>query len=201
MYDFDTTTRRFISKECRDIDGINTAAGERYFRIWDFMLFDLKLANSDLIIYAQIFTMYKNRNGAPYRGTKEYLAKWANTTVRTVSDVLNSLEERGYIVKIYDEYLGKKHAMYCIDFEKLPTCRAFSKENYFADQISKFRENCEKNGKTFDKRAFYKEIARPRTDREVEELTQYYVDNRKSIINTNEKIKNYYKTRKIASSK
>ena len=99
MYDFDTTTRRFISKECRDIDGINTAAGERYFRIWDFMLFDLKLANSDLIIYAQIFTMYKNRNGAPYRGTKEYLAKWANTTVRTVSDVLNSLEERGYIVK------------------------------------------------------------------------------------------------------
>ena len=200
MYDFDTTTRRFISKECRDIDGNSTTHGERYLKIWDFMIFDLGLSKSELLVYAQIFAMYKNFNCAPFKASKEYLAKWCNSTVRTVLSALNSLEKQGCIVKIHTEANGKLQTMYCIDFEKLPTCRAFSKENYFANQINKYRDECRNNGRKFDKAVIYRDFAKQRDDAELEEFSKRYVQNRDAMKKENEKIKNYYKTQKSASS-
>ena len=195
MYDFDFETKTLISKECQDTDDVNTLQAERYIKIWDFMLFDLQLSNSELIIYAQIFAMFKNRAGAPFKGSKEYMAKWSNTSVRTVSEVLKSLEERGYIVKIQGEVNNKKRPMYCIDYEKLPTCRAFSSENYFADEIKDIRNAYLAKGIEFDKRKFYEELNRKPTPEEHAEFARRFVKNREPLKKKAAMIKEYYKTR------
>lgn len=130
--DFDIKTGRALSTICRDTDPIKDYVGERYFNIWDFMIFDFKLEKVELLVYAIIFTMYKNTRKC-FRGSRAYLAKWTGASIRTVATALKSLEQKEYIDKVSKCVNGRKRVVYYINFEKLPTCKTFSSANYARD--------------------------------------------------------------------
>ena len=152
--EFDRNTRTTISKECRDTDGIATTVGERFFKIWDFMVFDFKLEKTELYVYAIIFAMHKNYNQG-FKGSRAYLAKWSNCSLRTVATALRSLATKGYIDKVHKKIDGKVRPVYFINVEKLPTCKVFSAENYARDTWQRFKKEREEAGEIFDRKIIY----------------------------------------------
>ena len=152
--DFDINTGRPISKVCRDSDPIISYVGERYFNVWDFMIFEFKLERTELLVYAIIFSMYKS-TGTYFKGSKEYLAKWAGACCRSVAAALNSLEKKRYIDKLYKTVNGKRRAVYYVNFEMLPTCKTFSRENFARDEWQKYVAEQEKLGNHVEKQTMY----------------------------------------------
>ncbi len=177
--DFDLETGRPISKICSDTDQIKEYVGERYFKIWDFMIFNFKLEKTELYVYAIIFAMHKSR-GTYFRGSREYLAKWSGSSVRTVATALKSLEEKRYIDKCHRVVNGKKRVVYYINFEMLPTCKTFSSENYARDVCQRYVRDQEKLGRHVDRDEIYSIIDQSRkySEEEAHELAKRYVANR-----------------------
>ena len=115
-------------RECRDDDEAVETVGKRYFTIWDFMLFDFKLEKTELYVYAIIFAMHKNYH-TYFQGSREYLAKWTNSSIRTISDVLKSLTDKGLIVKAHKDFNNGRRAVYYVNEDCLPECEFFEYEN------------------------------------------------------------------------
>lgn len=69
-----------------------------FITIPSFMVKDLKLKGSELLIYAIIygFTQAENQR---YTGSLQYLADWTNTTKQSVINNLKSLIAKGLVVK------------------------------------------------------------------------------------------------------
>lgn len=137
-------------RECRDDDDVVETAGKRFLQIWDFMLFHLKLEKAELMVYAIIFAMHKNYH-TYFQGTRQYIAKWSNTSVRTVSEALKSLTEKGLIVKCYKENARGWRAVYHINPDALPECEFFSRENKNKKLNAIIKEESERLG--FDPKA------------------------------------------------
>lgn len=119
-------------------EALEMTTGERFIKIWDFMLGYFKLEKTELLVYAIIFTMHRNYC-AYFTGSREYLATWTNSTTRTVSTALKSLEERDLIRKYYRQCGQIKRAIYYVNVEALPTCNMFSLENRNRDNLRKMR--------------------------------------------------------------
>lgn len=152
--DFDINTGRPISKVCRDSDPIISYVGERYYNVWDFMIFDFKLEKVELLVYAIIFSMYKS-TGKYFFGSREYLAKWTGSSIRTVARALKTLVEKRYLDKIHTTVNGENKAVYYVNFEMLPTCKTFSQENHTRDVWQKYVQEQEKLGNHVEKRTIY----------------------------------------------
>ena len=116
---------------------------ERFIKIWGFMLTDLALEKTELLVYAVIFSMHKNYCDG-FTGSREYLRSWCNASKTTVDGALASLERKGLIKKEYRQYGQIKKAVYFINTEALPTCRMFSLENRNRDNNEKIRKRAEK---------------------------------------------------------
>ena len=110
----------------RGMHGLTT--GERFFKVWDFMIGDLGLEKTELLVYAIIFSIYQNYQDC-YAGTKDYLAKWTGASRRTVTNALDSLVEKKLILKGHRKILDSKRAVYLINTDALPECEMFSVEN------------------------------------------------------------------------
>ena len=151
---FDINTGRPISRVCRDSDPIISYVGERYFNVWDFMICDFKLERTELLVYAIIFSMYKS-TGKYFTGSKEYLAKWSGACTRSVASALKSLEKKRYIDTLYKTVDGKKRAVYYVNLEMLPTCKAFSRENFARDVWQKYVAEQERLGNHVEKQDMY----------------------------------------------
>ena len=117
---------------------LKNSRGKQFVKIWDFMLFDLGLKNTELIIYAVIFAMHRNYCEC-FMGSREYLAKWSGTTKATVDKSLATLEKKELIRKEYRQYGQVRKAIYFINTEKLPTCEMFALENRNRDNNEKIR--------------------------------------------------------------
>ena len=116
-----------------DGEALLTTLGERFVKIWDFMIVEFGLEKAELLIYAVIFAMYKDYRDT-FNGSREYLASWSNSSVRTVAEALKSLEKKNLIKKDYEQYGQIKKAVYYINTDMLPTCKLFSVENRNRDE-------------------------------------------------------------------
>lgn len=75
-----------------------TINNDNYIKIYGFMLNDLKLKGTELIIFACIYGFNKE-TGEPFNGKLHYLEQWTNSSKQTVIECLNSLVKKGYLVK------------------------------------------------------------------------------------------------------
>ena len=89
---------------------------ENFVKIWGFMLIDLKLEKTELIIYAVIFSMHRNYCDC-FSGSRRYLEKWSNASRATVENALKSLENKNLIRKEYRQYGRSRQAVYFINTE------------------------------------------------------------------------------------
>lgn len=112
--------------------------GDRYFKIWDFMLFDLGLQRTELFVYAIIFGIYK-KCADYFQGSREYLAKWTNSSVRTVNDALQSLVDKKLIKKHYRMVGNTRRTLYIINGDMLPDCEMFATQNHRRDVNARIR--------------------------------------------------------------
>lgn len=71
---------------------------DNFITIQGWMLTDLGLKGSELLIYACIYGFSQDR-GSRYTGSAQYLADWTNTTKKSVFQVLKNLTERGLIIR------------------------------------------------------------------------------------------------------
>ena len=75
---------------------------ENYIVIQGFMLTDLHLKSTELLVYAVIYGFCQTEQQY-FTGNLKYLAEWTNCTVRGVSKCLKSLTEKNLISDICDE--------------------------------------------------------------------------------------------------
>ena len=69
-----------------------------YITIQSWMITDLDLKGNELIVYATIFG-FSQDGESRFKGSRQYLAEWCNSTTRSVQTALNSLVEKGLIQK------------------------------------------------------------------------------------------------------
>ena len=105
---------------------------EQFFKIWGFMILDLKLEKTELLVYAIIFSFYKYQD-ASFSGSREYLQSWSGAGRTAVDSALSSLEKKGLIYKQYERFGRATKAIYEINTDKLPTSEMFTGENTIRD--------------------------------------------------------------------
>lgn len=69
-----------------------------YYCVFAFMITDLNLSGSELIVYAIIYKFSSDKVNR-FFGSQRYLAEWAGINERHVRRVLDSLLEKGLIIK------------------------------------------------------------------------------------------------------
>lgn len=84
---------------------------DNYIVITGWMINDLKLSGNDLLVYALIYG-FSQDGESWYTGSRNYIADSLGITPRTVSRLLQSLEEQGFIIKEITEYNGVKFNKY-----------------------------------------------------------------------------------------
>ena len=131
--------RSIKGREYSDNDSIQITRGERFFKIWDFMIGDFELEKTELLVYAMIFGIYRQFCDS-FMGSRDYLAKWTNSSNRSVDRALKSLEEKKLIKKYYTKSGKTTRAVYYINTEALPSCKMFDLENRNKDNNKKIRE-------------------------------------------------------------
>ena len=181
--DFDITTGQRISREYRSSDMVTVSVGERFFKIWDFMIFSLNLQGSELGVYAIIFAMYYNYR-TYFSGSRNYLATWTGTSLRTIATVLKSLEEKGLIDKLKRVIGGKERMVYHVNVEMLPTCKTLASANLMRDKWQEYRAELKKQGKTLSRDDFYRAMEEFDRDFNSERFAEEYVANRQEKTDT-----------------
>ena len=113
---------------------------EKFFQIWGFMITDLKLEKTELLVYAIIFAMHKHHLDY-FVGSRQYLQAWTNSGKSAIDCALASLEKKNLIEKEYRQYGPVKKAIYYVNTDMLPTCEMFRYENKNRDIDKMIREN------------------------------------------------------------
>lgn len=91
---------------------------ENYINIQGWMITDLNLKGNDLLIYAIIYGFTQDGQQW-FEGSRQYLAEWCNSTKRGISKNLDSLTEKGYIIKEEQVINNVKFCKYKSNLEKL----------------------------------------------------------------------------------
>ena len=71
-----------------------------FFTVQSFMVTDLGLSGNDLNVYAIIYGFSQDGESV-FKGSRQYLADWCNSTVRGIQKNLNNLMERHLIEQVY----------------------------------------------------------------------------------------------------
>ena len=112
-----------------------------YITIQSWMITELDLKGTELIVYATIFG-FSQDGESRFRGSRQYLAEWCNGTTRSVQTALNALVERGLIQKFENTVNNVKLCEYVAIFtpsEKIspPPSEKTSLNNIVIDNIEK----------------------------------------------------------------
>ena len=86
------------------------------FKIHSFMINDMGLKNNELLLYALIYTYF--RDAEPFNLSRIAISKIIGCSVRTLDHTFEALLERGYIYKV--GISGKGVIEYAINIEHLP---------------------------------------------------------------------------------
>ena len=84
---------------------------ENYIVIQGWMLTELNLKGTELLIYAIIYGFSQDEDNF-YTGSLQYLSDWTNTSKMTVITALKNLQGKGYINKYEDMKNGVKFCRY-----------------------------------------------------------------------------------------
>ena len=103
---------------------------EQHVKIWGFMLTDLNLQKTELLVYAVIFSMYKY-NMDNFNGSREYLQTWCNCGKSAEDNALNSLVAKQLLIRDYTQFKNVRVATYAINPDMLPDCEMFANENRY----------------------------------------------------------------------
>ena len=71
---------------------------DNFYTIQGWMVNELGLKGNELMIYAIIYG-FSQTDGQYFTGSWQYLSDWTNATKRSVSNTLNSLVEKGLLIK------------------------------------------------------------------------------------------------------
>lgn len=112
-----------------------------YITIQSWMITDLDLKGTELIVYATIYG-FSQDGESRFKGSRQYLAEWCNGTTRSVQTALNSLVEKGLIQKFENTVNNVKLCEYAVNFtpsEKIspPPSEKTSLNNIVTDNIEK----------------------------------------------------------------
>lgn len=86
---------------------------DNYYVVQGWMVNELGLKGNDLLIYAIIYG-FSQTEEQRFTGSRKYLAEWTGSTKRTVQNSLNSLIDRGLIIKHENMVNGVKFCEYSI---------------------------------------------------------------------------------------
>lgn len=89
-----------------------------YIVILDFMVRDLKLKGSELLVYALIYG-FSQDGESKYYGSRRYIAEWFNCSLPTIDKALNGLLEKELIIKYEETINGVKFNRFMTSKETL----------------------------------------------------------------------------------
>lgn len=112
---------------------------DQYVKIWGFMLKDLKLEKTELMVYAVIFSMYKY-NFDSFNGSREYLQRWTNAGKSAIDNALNSLVRKKLLIKTTVYFGRSARSVFSINTDMLPECDMFESENRFKRSREKYEQ-------------------------------------------------------------
>lgn len=69
-----------------------------YFNVLGWMITDLGLKGNELLVYAIIYGFSQDEENV-FSGRRKYLADWLKVDVKSISRILNSLTDKGVIMK------------------------------------------------------------------------------------------------------
>lgn len=125
---------------------------DNYIVIQGFMLNELKLKGNELLIYAIIYGFSQDGKNK-YNGSREYLAKWCNSTERGIGKALKRLVDNELIIKektgnkvqyqVGTKFLSRGNKVPSM-VNKVPTKRELSSYNNIDNNIE---DNLEDNKK------------------------------------------------------
>lgn len=122
---------------------------KNFFQVNGWMLTDLELKNSELLIYAIIYGFSQDGHHK-FNGSLQYLAEWTNTTTRNVSNALKSLVDKNYILKetkvdngvTFNEYMANPE--YILDADEYTDVDDFTPREKSSPPVKKFHTPHEK---------------------------------------------------------
>ena len=127
-----------------------------FITIQGWMVTELNLKGNSLLIYAIIYGFSQNEDSY-YKGSRQYLANWINSTVQGVSKCLNKLVEDGMILKKENIINGVKFCEYkAISPKLLPVNKVYrgrkqSLHNNIEDNIDSIYSSNFNVNEAFDK--------------------------------------------------
>lgn len=89
-----------------------------YIVILNFMVTDLKLKGSELLVYALIYG-FSQDGESKYYGSRRYIAEWFNCSLPTIDKALNGLLQKGIIIKHEEVINGVKFNRFSASKETL----------------------------------------------------------------------------------
>ncbi len=111
-----------------------------FVNIQGWMINELNLKGNELIIYALIYGFTKD-GVSEFRGSRQYMADWTSTSVRSVQNVVNSLVDKGMIEK--NNHINKYGSLETSGYKAINVPKLSSEKNSLVEK--KVHEGSEKS--------------------------------------------------------
>ena len=118
-----------------------------FLNIQGWMINELNLKGNELIIYALIYGFTKD-GVSEFRGSRQYMADWTNTSVRSVQNVVNSLVDKGMIEK--NNHINKYGSLETSGYKAINVPKLSSEKNSLVEK--KVHEGSEKSSSPLEKK-------------------------------------------------
>ena len=118
-----------------------------FVNIQGWMINELNLKGNELIIYALIYGFTKD-GVSEFRGSRQYMADWTNTSVRSVQNVVNSLADKGMIEK--NNHINKYGSLETSGYKAINVPKLSSEKNSLVEK--KVHEGSEKSSSPLEKK-------------------------------------------------
>ena len=118
-----------------------------FVNIQGWMINELNLKGNELIIYALIYGFTKD-GVSEFIGSRQYMADWTNTSVRSVQNVVNSLVDKGMIEK--NNHINKYGSLETSGYKAINVPKLSSEKNSLVEK--KVHEGSEKSSSPLEKK-------------------------------------------------
>ena len=118
-----------------------------FLNIQGWMINELNLKGNELIIYALIYGFTKD-GVSEFKGSRQYMADWTNSSVRSVQNVVNSLVNKGMIEK--NNHINKYGSLETSGYKAINVPKLSSEKNSLVEK--KVHEGSEKSSSPLGKK-------------------------------------------------
>ncbi len=119
-----------------------------FLNIQGWMINELNLKGNELIVYALIYGFTKD-GVSEFRGSRQYMADWTNSSVRSVQNVVNSLVNKGMIEK--NNHINKYGSLETSGYKAINVPK-LSSEKSSSPLEKKVHEGSEKSSSPLEKK-------------------------------------------------